>query len=155
MACKECLIRGNLSYPLLIKISDENIAKTVNSLPRTEDNSGMVLIGLKRKLNMTNYHKYGLINPDRVYEACRYLIENHPDYKNIKLLSYDDWAKKLPSLFNPTKNSDSEESEDSSSDDIERDDKSDKEGKKQKEIVEGKAIIRSCHSLTLYAYCLE
>ena len=40
-----------------VPIPDENIAKRVNSLPRTEENSGMENIGLKRKLNMKNYHK--------------------------------------------------------------------------------------------------
>ena len=54
-----------------VPIGDANISKRVNSLPRTEENSGMVNIGIKRKLNMTNYHKYGLINPDRVFKACK------------------------------------------------------------------------------------
>ena len=40
-----------------VPVEDDNIAKTVLSLPRTEENSGMVNIGLKRKLNMKNYHK--------------------------------------------------------------------------------------------------
>ena len=44
-----------------VPIGDDNIAKRVNSLPRTEDNSGMINVGLKRKLNMKNYHKHGLI----------------------------------------------------------------------------------------------
>ena len=64
-----------------VPITDDNIAKRVNSLPRTEKNSGMVNIGLKRKLNLKNYHRYGLINPERVYKACEYLIKNHPDYR--------------------------------------------------------------------------
>ena len=33
-----------------VPIADENIAKRLNSLPRTEKNSGMVNVGLKRKL---------------------------------------------------------------------------------------------------------
>ena len=97
-------------------ISDDNIAKRVNSLPRTEDNSGMVNIGLKRKLNMKNFHKFGLINPDRVYKACEYLINQHPAYKDIKLKPYDEWAKKCPSLFSHTDKSDEEENVDSSDD---------------------------------------
>ena len=35
-----------------VAIADDNIAKLVDSLPRTEDNSGLVNVGLKRKLNM-------------------------------------------------------------------------------------------------------
>ena len=40
-----------------VPIGDDNIAKRVTSLPRTEENSGMVNVGMKRKLNMKNYHK--------------------------------------------------------------------------------------------------
>ena len=87
-------------------IQDDNIAKTVASLPRTEDDSGMVNVGIKRRLKMKNYHKSGLISPNRVYKACEYLVQNHPDYKNIKLASYDDWIKRCPTLFNHTDDSD-------------------------------------------------
>lgn len=75
-----------------VPIGDDNIAKRVNSLPRTEEDSGMVNVGLKRKLNMKNYHKHGLICPHRVFKACEYLIKNHPAYKNIKLKDYEEWA---------------------------------------------------------------
>ena len=85
-----------------VPIEDDNIAKTVASLPRTENSSGMINIGLKRKLNMKNLHKFGLISPNRVYEACKYLIQHHPDYKNIKLANYEDWIKRCPSLFHHT-----------------------------------------------------
>ena len=83
-----------------IPISDNNISKRVSSLPKSEDNSGLVNIGLKRMIEMKNYHKHGLVNPDRVYKACEYLIQHHPEYKNIKLENYGDWLKKSPNLFN-------------------------------------------------------
>ena len=38
-----------------VPIDDDNIAKRVTSLPRTEKNSGMVNIGIKRKLKMKTY----------------------------------------------------------------------------------------------------
>ena len=86
---------------------------------------------------MKNYHKYGLINPDRVYQACKYLISHHPDYKNIKLACYQDWAKNCPTLFNQTDESDSEENEDTSEEET-----ADESGKKkldQKKRVHGEA----------------
>ena len=46
-----------------IPIQDDNIAKVVNTLPRSESNSGMVNVKLKRKMKMKNYHKAGLIAP--------------------------------------------------------------------------------------------
>ena len=97
-----------------IPLTDENIAKTVTSLPRNDDNSGMINIGLKRRLNMKNYHQHGLINPDRVFKACKYLIEHHPDYKNIRLTSYEEWIKQCPTLFDQTENSDDEDDKNSS-----------------------------------------
>ena len=100
-----------------VAIADDNIAKRVDSLPRTEDNSGLVNVGLKRKLNMKNYHKQGLIKPHRVYQACEYLVKNHPAYMNIKLKKYDEWVKNCPTLFDQTDKSDEEkESEGSSGD---------------------------------------
>ena len=114
----------SLLFPLIyrvinVPISDDNIAKRVNSLPRTEDNSGMVNIGLKRKLNMKNFHKFGLINPDRVYKACEFLIINHPAYKDIKLKPYDEWAEKCPSLFSHTDKSDEENVDSSDEEEVE------------------------------------
>ena len=105
---------SSLNRVINVPITDDNIAKRVNSLPRSEDNSGMVNVGLKRKLNMKNYHKHGLINPNRVYKVCEYLVKNHPAYKEIRLKSYDEWAEKCPSLFSHTDKSDEEEVEDSS-----------------------------------------
>ena len=58
---------------------------------------------------MKNYHKYGLINPERVFKACEYLIKHHPAYKNIELKSYEEWASKCPTLFNHTDESDDED----------------------------------------------
>ena len=89
---------SSLNRVINVPITDDNIAKRVNSLPRSEDNSGMVNVGLKRKLNMKNYHKHGLINPNRVYKACEYLVKNHPAYKEIRLKSYDEWAEKQKEL---------------------------------------------------------
>ena len=63
---------------------------------------------------MKNYHQQGLINPDRVFKACKYLIEHHPDYKNIRLSSYEKWIKQCPTLFDQTENSDDEEDKNSS-----------------------------------------
>ena len=76
----------------------------------------MVNIGLKRKLNMKNYHRHGLICPHRVYRACEYLVKHHPAYKNIKLRPYEEWANECPNLFTHTDESDDEEESGESSD---------------------------------------
>ena len=97
-----------------VPVPDNNIAKRVTTLPRTEESSGMINVGIKRKLNMKNYHKYGLINPFRVYKACEYLIRNHPHYKNIKLTKFKDWVKECPNLFHQSDKKEDEIDDDSS-----------------------------------------
>ena len=117
-----------------VPINDDNIARRVKSLPRTEENSGMINVGLKRKLNMKNYHKYGLINPVRVFKACEYLVNHHPDYKNIKLQKYEEWAKKCPSLFKQSESD--EENQEKSSDENEETEKIGNENEKCQEEAE-------------------
>ena len=59
---------------------------------------------------MKNYHKHGLIYPDRVFKACQYLVKHHHDYKIIKLVKFDDWVKNCPSNFIQAANSEDEDS---------------------------------------------
>ena len=77
-----------------VPVSDTNIAKRATTLPRNDTNCGLVTVRLKRKLGLKNYHKFGMINPDRVYKALLYLTQNHDKYKDIKIEPYDEWVKK-------------------------------------------------------------
>ena len=74
-----------------VPIGDDDIIKTVNALPRTQINNGLVTVGLKRDMAIKNFHKLQLIRPDKVHEAILYLKDNHPSYKNIDISSLDDW----------------------------------------------------------------
>jgi hypothetical protein len=78
-------------YVINVPIEDDDIVKTVTSLPRTEKNSGMITLGLKRDMVYKTYHKLEMIRPDKVYEALLYLIENHPSYHNIIVPSLEEW----------------------------------------------------------------
>ena len=66
-----------------IPIEDGDIIKEATSLPRNKLNSGMISVKLKRKLEMKNYHKFGLVRPERIHRALIFLKENHPEYNNI------------------------------------------------------------------------
>ena len=57
-----------------VPIPDDNIAKRVNTLPRNENNCGIVTVRLKRRMKMKNYHNIGIINTDRVYDCFSFLI---------------------------------------------------------------------------------
>ena len=65
----------------------------------------MVNIKLKRKMSMKNYHKFGMINPSRMYDCLKYWVKNHPDYKDIKVENEEDWRKKCPTFFNDNETS--------------------------------------------------
>ena len=52
-----------------VPIEDDDIIKEVTSLPRTEKNNGMVTVRLKRKLAMKNFHKEGMIRPEKRVKA--------------------------------------------------------------------------------------
>ena len=72
-------------------IEDDDIITQVKSLPRSQKNCGMVTIKLKRRMKWKTYHKMGLIRPEVIFEALKYLKENHPEYSNINIKDCDDW----------------------------------------------------------------
>ena len=74
-----------------VPIGDDDIIKTVNALPRTQINNGLVTVGLKRDVAMKNFHKLQKVRPDKVHEAILYLKDNHPSYANIDVSSLDEW----------------------------------------------------------------
>ena len=78
-------------FVINVPIEDDDIVKTVTSLPRTEKNSGMITLGLKRDMVYKTYHKLEMIRPDKVYEALLYLIQNHPNYHQIIVPSLEEW----------------------------------------------------------------
>ena len=94
-----------------VAIEDEDIIKEVTSLPRTEKNSGMVTVGMKRKLDLKNYHKLGMIRPEAIYDALVYLQKNHPEYKNIDIGKMDDWINPQDDEYGSNSSGSSEESE--------------------------------------------
>ena len=74
-----------------VMIPDDDISKSVSILPRMIQNSGVIHVRLKRQLSMKNWHEMGLIRPDLMFLALKYLIENNIHYKNVKLMKYEDW----------------------------------------------------------------
>ena len=99
-----------------VPIDDDDIIKTVNSLPRTELNNGMVTVGLKRDKEMKNCHKIERIRPSQVKDALLYLKENHPSYESVNISNLDAWEKQYnknkDSIDNPEEDSGDEHVED-------------------------------------------
>ena len=97
-----------------VAIEDDDIIKHVKSLPRTEKNSGMVTVGMKRKMDLKNYHKLGMIRPEKIYKALSYLKDNHPDYKDIAVVEIDDWLQQYHSENGSGDESDMEDTNETS-----------------------------------------
>ena len=103
---------ANYDRVINVPIDDDDIIKTVSSLPRTEKNHGMVTVGLKRDMSLRTFHKKEMVSPERVYNALIYLKENHPQYKDINLMELDEWHKQFEGTDNESKEDNLENEED-------------------------------------------
>ena len=71
--CKDRLIN--------IPINDKDVLRTVENLPRTPYEAGLLEIKLKRKMEYNNFHKKEFVNPTKIFKALEFLKENkHPSY---------------------------------------------------------------------------
>ena len=102
---------ANYDRVINVPIDDDDIIKTVSSLPRTEKNHGMVTVGLKRDMSLKNFHKKEMVSPERVYNALTYLKENHPQYKDINLTELDEWQRQFEGSDNEGEGDDVSENE--------------------------------------------
>ena len=71
-----------------IPIGEQDVVNTLNSLPRTPTEAGIVTVGLKRKLEYKNTHLQQLIDVKKIYEYLHYLKY---DVKNKYYKFYDDY----------------------------------------------------------------
>ena len=83
-----------------VPIGDEDVALTVQSLPRTSENDGIELVGvkLKRKLGMKNHHKLQMVRANQLLQALKYLKAHHPEYQNIEIKDNMEWIEPQESL---------------------------------------------------------
>ena len=71
--CKDRLIN--------IPINDKDVLNTVEKLPRTPKEAGLLEIKLKRKMEYENFHKKEFVNPTKIFTALQFLREKkHPSY---------------------------------------------------------------------------
>ena len=69
-----------------VPMTEEDVSKTVTSLPRTEDTSKIVAVKWKRKLDMVNSHMEEYIRPAKCIEAVKKLkAMGNPFYVNINV----------------------------------------------------------------------
>ena len=70
-----------------VPVNDADILNTMERLPRTPDEAGLVEVDLKRKVEFKNTHLRQLINPDKCYKMLD-LLKNS---KNPYYQFYDDY----------------------------------------------------------------
>ena len=71
-----------------IPISDDDVIKTVTSLPRTPQNSGMIEVQLKRKFIYKTPYKNEFQDKAKLEKALDYLIEHHPSYEGMEKIDF-------------------------------------------------------------------
>ena len=64
-----------------VPISDDDLIKNVNCLPRTKETNGFVNLKMKRQMKSKTYYKMETVRPDKVYNALLWLKENNPFYR--------------------------------------------------------------------------
>ena len=84
-----------------VPINDQDIVDTVERLPRTPDEAGLVCIELKRKLEYKNTHKKEYISVSKVEKALDTLYDlGHPDYQFVgDMAGFEERCKKEEPLL--------------------------------------------------------
>ena len=78
-ACKDQLIN--------IPVNSEDVMNTLERLPRTPREAGLLEVKLKRKMDYKNTHQQAYVDPRKIYKAMNFLKESgHPEYA-----FYDDY----------------------------------------------------------------
>ena len=68
-----------------------------------------------------------MIMPTRIYDCLNYLVKHHPAYRNIKILTKEDWMKQCPGFFEDAESEDNEvDDSDSDDDDLSNNDENEK-----------------------------
>ena len=78
-----------------VPINEENIKNTLNALPRTPSEAGIVPMGLKRMMKYKNPVKQSMIEIEKLFECVQYLKNcGHPSYQFVEDLNIDNYQKK-------------------------------------------------------------
>ncbi|CAG2206196.1 unnamed protein product [Mytilus edulis] len=89
-----------------------DLKKVTTILPRSEDESLLLKVKLKRKLNYKGYDKYQYVRPNHLEQALVYLKDKNVWYKDVAI--NDEWINPIPEV-----NDDQVVNDESDSDDTE------------------------------------
>ena len=120
-----------------------DISKVTNTLPRFEDDSCIVAVKLKRKLEYKGYEQYQLVDTKHITDALLFLKEHNQWYSNVQLNLQCGIDAKLNDYFN-----DNEENRDTVTTDL---DNNDGENKRESE-TENDVVEREIHKTEADSY---
>ncbi|VDI68674.1 Hypothetical predicted protein [Mytilus galloprovincialis] len=72
------------------------LTKVTTILPRSEDESLLLKVKLKRKLNYKGYEKYQFVRPNHLEQALVYLKDTNVWYKDVAI--NDEWINPIPEV---------------------------------------------------------
>ena len=80
-------MKSNFDKVISVPIESEDVTKTVAQLPRHPDDSHIVAVQLKRRLQLKNSHLQEYIRPQAVIKALQALKEKfaNPFYQDIEI----------------------------------------------------------------------
>ena len=78
-----------------IAIPDDDVIKTVTSLPRTPDNDGLINVKLKRKLEYKRIVNEEFVDRKTLLQCLEYLKQHHSGYSDITLSEPPEKKRKL------------------------------------------------------------
>ncbi|CAG2231660.1 unnamed protein product [Mytilus edulis] len=73
-----------------------DLTKVTTILPRSEDESLLLKVKLKRKLNYKGYEKYQFVRPNHLEQALVYLKDTNVWYKDVAI--NDEWINPIPEV---------------------------------------------------------
>ena len=98
-----------------VPLHDEDVSKTISSLPRSLEDAAIVDVQFKRKVDMKNTHHHAFVSPSKLLKALRKLKGlNNPYYIDVKT-DMTQWNSEINDT-NPSDESDTEDNEDGDSD---------------------------------------
>ena len=69
----------------LVIVPISSVSEICNSLPRASNNSGLILIKLKKKLTFNGHVYFQSVSPERIKNALLYLKVNNKFYDDIDI----------------------------------------------------------------------
>ena len=68
-----------------VPIPESVIQQTIDILPKLPTKAGLIPVKFKRKKSYKNVHKEEVIDPNKVIKTLKFLVKNHPAYKDINI----------------------------------------------------------------------